>query len=75
MTFSNQYRPITIVAATSSKPFDPRLPRAVVIEQAESHLPQRSAVVLNQILPVDHRRLGRNDGELLIQSMKRVEAP
>jgi mRNA interferase MazF len=70
---SNQYSPITIVAAVSSKFSDPPFPREVVIEPAESGLPQRSAVVLNQIRPVDRRRLGRKMGTLSALSMKRVD--
>lgn len=70
---SNQYSPITIVAAVSLKFSDPPFPREVVIEPAESGLTQRSAVILNQIRSVDRRHLGRKMGTFSVQSMKRVD--
>ena len=70
---SNQYSPITIVAAISSQFSDPPFPREVVIEPAESGLQKRSAVILNQIRSVDRRRLGKKIGRLSDQSMRRVD--
>ena len=54
----NQYSPITIVAAITSKFSEPPYPTEVVVEPAESGLPLCSAVVLNQIRSVDRQRLG-----------------
>jgi mRNA interferase MazF len=70
---SNQYSPITIVAAISSKFSDPPFPREVVIEPQESGLPVRSAVIVNQIRSVDRRRLARKLGNLSDRKMERVD--
>jgi mRNA interferase MazF len=70
---SNQYSPITIVAAISSQFSDPPFPREVVIEPAESGLHKRSAVILNQIRSVDRQRLAKKIGRLSDQSMRRVD--
>ena len=70
---SNQFSPITIVAAVSSKFSDPPFPREVIIEPHESGLPQRSAVILNQIRSMDRRRLGRKIGALSPATMMRVD--
>jgi len=70
---SNQYSPITIVAAISSQFGDPPFPREVVIEPAESGLPKRSAVIVNQIRSVDRQRLAKKLGRLSPQSLRRVD--
>ena len=70
---SNRYSPVTIVAAISSQFSDPPFPREVIVETAESGLPKRSAVILNQIRFVDRRRLGKKLGRLSVASVKRVE--
>jgi mRNA interferase MazF len=70
---SNQYSPITIVAAISSQFSDPPFPREVVIEPEESGLPKRSAVIVNQIRSVDRLRLQKRLGRLSGQSMERVD--
>ena len=70
---SNTHSPITIVAAISSQFSDPPFPREVVVEPAESGLPKRSAVVLNQIRSVDRQRLAKKLGHLSDREMQRVE--
>ncbi|SPE31890.1 mRNA interferase EndoA [Candidatus Sulfopaludibacter sp. SbA3] len=70
---SNQYSPITIVAAISSQFSDPPFPREIVIEPEESGLPKRSAVILNQIRSVDRLRLQKRLGRLSKLSMSRVD--
>ena len=70
---SNQYSPVTIVAAISSQFSDPPFPREVIIEPAESGLPKRSAIVVNQIRSVDRLRLHKKLGALSRQSMRRVD--
>jgi mRNA interferase MazF len=70
---SNQYSPITIVAAISSQFSDPPFPREVVVEAAESGLPKRSAVIVNQIRSTDRQRLAKKLGQLSRQSMRRVD--
>jgi len=54
---SNQYSPITIVAAISSQFSDPPHPREVLIHPGKSGLRKPSAAILNQIRSVDRKRL------------------
>ena len=70
---SNQYSPITIVAAISSQFSEPPFPREVVIEPADSGLSKRSAVIANQIRSVDRLRLQKKIGRLSRQNMERVD--
>src|SRR5205823_329261 len=68
---SNQYSPITIVAAISSQFADPPHPREVIIS-TKSGLPKRSAVILNQIRSVDRKRLIKRLGALDATTMRKV---
>jgi mRNA interferase MazF len=69
----NQYSPITIVAAITSK-FDlPPYPTEVVMEPKDSGLGQRSAVALNQIRSVDRQRLIKRVGKASPEIMGRVD--
>ena len=70
---SNQYSPITIVAAISSQFSEPPFPREVVIEPQDSGLQKRSAVIVNQIRSVDRLRLQKKIGRLSKQNMGRVD--
>ena len=70
---SNQYSPITIVAAISSQFSNPPFPREVVIEPEESGLPKRSAVIVNQIRSVDRQRLQKRLGSLSKKSLAAVD--
>ena len=70
---SNRYSPVTVVAAISSQFADPAYPREVIVEPAESGLPKRSAVIVNQIRTVDRRRLGKKLGRLSVASVRRVD--
>ncbi len=70
---ANRYSPITIVAAITSKFGAPPYPTEVVMEPQESGLPQRSAVVLNQVRSVDRRRLIRRVGRASAGTMRRVD--
>ena len=45
----------------------------VVIEPADSGLPKRSAVIVNQIRSVDRMRLQKKIGRLSRQNMERVD--
>ena len=69
----NQYSPITIVAAITSKFELPPYPTEVVLEIKDSGLSQPSAVVLNQIRSVDRRRLIRRVGRAGPEAMERVD--
>jgi mRNA interferase MazF len=69
----NQYSPITIVAAITSKFELPAYPTEVVIEPEDSGLNQRSALVLNQIRSVDRQRLIKRSGKASPEIMRRVD--
>ncbi len=70
---SNQYSPITIVAAISSQFSTPPFPREVVIDPIESGLDKVSAVTVNQIRSVDRKRLIKRIGRLDSAAMERVD--
>ena len=70
---SNQYSPMTIVAAISSHFATPPYPREVVVQPEESGLPRASAVILNQIRSVDRTRLVARLGHLEAATMRRVD--
>jgi mRNA interferase MazF len=70
---SNQYSPITIVAAISSQFSSPPFPREIILEPDESGLPKRSAVIANRIRSVDRQRLEKRMGKLTPASMRRVD--
>lgn len=69
----NQYSPITIVAAITSKFDTPPYPTEVVIEPKDSGLGQTSAVILNQIRSVDRQRLIKRIGKASVEVMGRVD--
>lgn len=70
---SNQYSPITIVAALSSQFGNPPHPREVVIPAGKGGLTVASAVVLNQIRSIDRQRLLKRLGVLDAATMRRVD--
>ena len=70
---SNQFSPLTIVAAISSRFATPPHPREVVIQASESGLPETSAVVMNQIRTVDRIRLLKRLGGAHPHTMRRVD--
>ena len=71
---SNEYSPITIVAAISSQFGTPPRPREVIIPaNAKTGLSQTSAIVLNQIRSIDRMRLHKKLGVLDPGTMKRVD--
>jgi mRNA interferase MazF len=69
---SNQYSPISIVAAISSQFGDPPHPREVVI-RTKSGLSKPSAVILNQIRSVDRKRLIKRLGVVDAATMRKVD--
>jgi len=71
---ANQYSPITIVAAITSKFDEPPYPTEVILELQESGLPLRSAVLLNQIRSVDRQRLVKHLGRADAETMQRIDA-
>jgi mRNA interferase MazF len=70
---ANQYSPITIVAAITSKFGEPPYPTEVILEPQESGLPLRSAVLLNQIRSIDRQRLVKRLGKADDETMGRVD--
>ena len=69
----NHYSPITIVAAITSQFNGPAYPTEVIIESRDSGLPNRSAVVLNQIRSIDKQRLIKPLGHLNKELMRSVD--
>jgi mRNA interferase MazF len=70
---ANEYSPITIVAAITSK-FDDRLyPTEVLIPASGSGLAQDSVVLLNQIRSIDRQRLIRRLGNVSDSVMESVD--
>jgi len=69
----NQYSPITIVAAITSKFGLPLYPTEVLMEPKNSGLSQTSVVVLNQIRSVDRRRLIKRIGKAGPEVLGRVD--
>jgi len=69
----NRYSPVTIVAAITSKFAAAPHPTDVIVEEGQSGLSLRSAVVLNQIRSVDRQRLIRRLGRLDVAAMQRVD--
>jgi len=70
---SNQYSPVTIVAAISSRFSQPPHPREVVIPTGRGGLEAPSAVILNQIRSIDRKRLVKRLGGLDAATMRRVD--
>ncbi len=71
---SNQYSPITIVAAISSQFSDPPHPREVPLPVGtKAGLQKPSAVILNQIRSIDRTRLLKRLGSLDAATMRRVD--
>ena len=70
---ANQYSPITIVAAITSKVSASPYPTEVTMETRESGLPLTSVVLLNQIRSIDHRRLIKRIGKANTETMRKVD--
>jgi mRNA interferase MazF len=71
---SNQYSPITIVAAVSSQFADPPYPREVHIAAGgKTGLSQPSAAILNQIRSIDCVRLVKRIGQVDAPTMRRID--
>jgi mRNA interferase MazF len=70
----NQYSPLTIVAAVTSKVSPMPFPVEVVVERAESNgLKIRSAIRLDQIRTIDRQRLIQRLGSVDPTIMRRVD--
>jgi mRNA interferase MazF len=68
----NQYSPVLIVAAITSRPAARPRPTDVLIQPGSSGLQAPSRVLLNQIRTLDKRRMGRFVGRLKPEEMAQV---
>ena len=71
---ANQFSPIIIVAAITSKYDDKLYPTEVLILANTSGLKQDSVILLNQIRSIDRQRLSKKIGKLPEATLKKVEA-
>ena len=69
---SNEYSPITIVAAITSKFDEPLYPTEVLIQVPEGGLTINSVALLNHIRSIDKQRLIKRLGKLEESTMKQV---
>ena len=70
---ANEYSPITIVAAITSKFDDKLYPTEVEISAGDGGLKQDSVVLLNQIRSIDCRRLTKKLGKIEDSTLKKVD--
>ena len=70
---SNQYSPITVVAAITSQWAEPLYPTEVLIILPEGGLDLDSVVLLNQIRSIDKQRLIKRLGNLKSETMEQVD--
>jgi mRNA interferase MazF len=70
---SNQYSPITIVAAITSQFTEPLYPTEVLIKVPEGGLQVDSVALLNQIRSIDKQRLIKRLGILESVTMEQVD--
>ena len=69
----NQYSPVIIIAAITSKIFDKEYPTNVLISKNESGLNKDSTILLNQIRTIDKKRVVKKVGSLNNFIMKKVD--
>lgn len=70
---SNQYSPITVVAAVTSQFKEPLYPTEVFIKAPEGGLKINSVVLLNQIRSIDKQRLIKRLGNLELETLEKVD--
>jgi mRNA interferase MazF len=70
---SNEYSPITVVAAITSKFTEPLYPTQVLIRVPEGGLEVDSVVLLNQIRSIDKQRLIKRLGMLHQEAIAQVD--
>jgi mRNA interferase MazF len=70
---SNQYSPVTIVAALTSQFTEPLYPTEVIIKVPEGGLQVDSVALLNQIRSIDKQRLIKRLGVLESVTMEQVD--
>lgn len=70
----NEYSPVILVAAITSRKTEKVYPFEALIESPEAGLKQRSKVLLMQLRALDKRRVVGRYGGVTAQTMQRVEA-
>ncbi len=70
---SNEYSPITIVAAITSQFDEDLYPTEVLLHPPEGGLTKDSVVLLNQIRSIDRQRLVKRLGVLKNGTMKKID--
>jgi mRNA interferase MazF len=70
---SNQYSPITIVAAITSQIDEKLYPTEVLLQTNEGGLKVPSVVLLNQVRSIDRQRLIKRLGKLTPSKMEQVD--
>jgi mRNA interferase MazF len=70
---SNQYSPVVIIAAITSKVYEKEFPTNVFIRKDESKLDKDSTIMLNQIRTIDKIRLVKKIGSLDSHNLNKVD--
>jgi len=70
---SNEYSPVVIVSAITSKIFSKEYPTNVFVSKKDSKLPKDSTILLNQIRTIDKTRLTKKISFLSIFLMQKVD--
>ena len=70
---SNEYSPVIIIAAITSKVFQKEYPTNVFIKKGDSGLKKDSTIMLNQIRTIDKNRLIKRSGTLDNYLMNKVD--
>jgi mRNA interferase MazF len=71
---ANEYSPITIVAAITTKYDDKLFPTEVLLIKNEGGLTQDSVVLLNQIRSIDKQRLIKRLGKIKDSTLKKIDS-
>ena len=70
---SNQYSPVVIIAAITSKVYEKEFPTNVFIRKDESKLDKDSTIMLNQIRTIDKIRLVKKIDSLDSHTLNKVD--
>lgn len=69
----NEFSPVTIIAAITSKIYSNNHPTNVEIDSTSSPLKQKSTILLNQIRTIDKTRIIKNYGSISGKKLKQVD--
>ncbi|MEX0920157.1 MAG: type II toxin-antitoxin system PemK/MazF family toxin [Candidatus Pacearchaeota archaeon] len=70
----NEYSPVAIIAAITSKIYKKEYPTNVFLEKEISNLDKNSTILLNQIRTIDKSRILKKISSLDHNNMKKIEA-